>query len=137
MLDRQAPLLLQTGLVRLEMEGGRVVGATVARHGAEVRIETRLGVVLAAGGFEKSQELRDRFLPKATPTDYSLTPGLNNSGDALKAAIEIGAATEFLDHAWWVPTMRVPAPGFNNADMRAALFMERAYPHTVCVNRPG
>jgi len=137
MLDRQAPLLLQTGLVRLEMEGGRVVGATVARHGAEVRIETRLGVVLAAGGFEKSQELRDRFLPKATPTDYSLTPGLNNSGDALKAAMVIGAATEFLDHAWWVPTMRVPAPGFNNADMRAALFMERAYPHTVCVNRLG
>jgi len=119
------------------VEGGRVVGAVVVRNGAESRIETRHGVILASGGFEKNQELRDRYLPKATPTDYSLTPGLNNFGDSLKAAMEIGADTEFLDQAWWVPTMRVPAPGFNNADMRAALFMERAYPHTLCVNRLG
>ena len=137
MLDRSVPLLLHTSLVRLEVEDGRVTGAVVSRNGAEVRIETRRGVILASGGFEKNQELRDRYMPKQTPTDYSLTPGLNNSGDALKAAMEIGAETEFLDQAWWVPTMRVPAPGFNNADMRAALFMERAYPHTICVNRLG
>ena len=137
MLDRKIPLELHTALARLEMKNGKVVAAIVVRHGSEHRIETRRGVILAAGGFEKNQALRDRHLPKATPTDYSLSPGLNNSGDTLKAAMDVGADTEFLEQAWWVPTMRVPAPGFNNADMRAAMFMERAYPHTVCVNRLG
>ena len=137
MLDRHIPLVLQTGLAKLEVRKGRVGAAVVRRHGTEQRIEVRHGVILATGGFEKNQTLRDRYLPVNTPTDYSLTPGLNNSGDGLDAATAIGADTEFLDQAWWVPTMRVPAPGFNNADMRAALFMERAYPHTVCVNRRG
>jgi 3-oxosteroid 1-dehydrogenase len=137
MLDRKIPLLLNTGLARIELQRGRVCGAVVVRNGTEHTIEARHGVILAAGGFEKNQALRDRHMPKATPTDYSLSPGLNNSGDALQAATSIGADTEFLDQAWWVATMRVPAPGFNNADMRAALFMERAYPHTVCVNRLG
>jgi len=137
MLDRDVPLLLHTQLARLELVDGRVTGAVVVRHGSEHRIEVRKGVILASGGFEKSQELRDRYLPKSTPPDYSLSPNLNNSGDSLKAAMAIGADTEFLDQAWWVPAMRYPAPGFSNADVRAALFMERAYPHTLCVNRLG
>ena len=137
MLDRHIALHLHTSLARLEVKRGRVCAAIVRRHDTEFRIETRHGVILASGGFEKNQALRDRHLPKPTPTDYSLTPGLNNAGEGLEAALAIGADAEFLDQAWWVPTMRVPAPGFNNADLRAALFMERAYPHTVCVNRRG
>ena len=137
MLDRNVPLHLNTGLTRLETDSDRVSGAAIVRNGTEHRIEVRQGIILAAGGFEKNQELRDRHLPKAMPTDFSLSPGLYNSGDALTAAMAIGADTEFLDQAWWVPAVRVPAPGFNNVDMRAALFFERAYPHTVCVNRLG
>lgn len=137
MLDRAIPLHLQTRLVRFVEEDGRVVGAVAAIHGDMREIRVRHGVIVASGGFEKNQTLRDAHLLQSTPVDYSLTPGQNNTGDALLAAQAIGADSEFLEQAWWVPTMRVPAPGFNNVDMRAALFMERGYPHTVCVNRRG
>jgi len=137
MMDREIPLRLKTALESFVEEGGRVVGAVVVERGNRYTVRARRGVIVATGGFEKNQGLRDQYMPKPTPTDYSLTPGVNNVGDALKAGAKIGAATEFLDQAWWVPTMRVPAPGFNNADMRAALFMERSYPHTMCVNRNG
>jgi 3-oxosteroid 1-dehydrogenase len=137
MLDRDIPLLLHTALASLVTEGDRVVGAVARHHGVPRTLKAKHGVVLASGGFEKNEALRRKYLPVDTDIDYSLTPGLNNRGEALQAGIEIGAATEFLEQAWWVPSMRVPAPGFNNADMRAALFMERAFPHTMCVNRKG
>jgi len=137
MLDRGIPLKLKTAFSEFITEDDRVVGAVVVERGNRYSIRARHGVIVATGGFEKNQGLRDKYMPKSTPTDYSLTPGVNNVGDALTAGIAIGADTEFLDQAWWVPAMRVPAPGFNNADMRAALFMERGYPHTMCVNRNG
>jgi 3-oxosteroid 1-dehydrogenase len=137
MIDRDIPLLLQTRLVRFVEEDGRVAGAVVSTHGEHYEIRADRGVIVASGGFEKNQALRDRYLLRSSPVDYSLTPGQNNTGDALIAAQAIGADSEFLEQAWWVPTMRTPAPGYNNADMRAALFMERGYPHTMCVNRRG
>jgi len=137
MMDRDIPLKLKTVFESFVEEDGRVTGAVIVERGTRCIVRARRGVIVASGGFEKNQGLRDQYMPKPTPTDYSLTPGVNNVGDALKAGVQIGAATEFLDQAWWVPTMRVPAPGFNNADMRAALFMEKGYPHTMCVNRNG
>jgi len=137
MMDRNIPLLLNTRLASFIEEDGRVTGAVAVQRGAKVEIRAGKGVIVASGGFDKNQTLRDKHLPVSTPVDYSLTPGQNNTGDALIAGQEIGADTEFLEQAWWVPTMRVPAPGFNNVDMRAAFFMERGYPHTICVNRNG
>ena len=137
MMDRDIPLYLNTRLASFIEEDGRVAGVNAIQRGAEVEIRARRGVIVATGGFDKHQGLRDKYMPVTTPVDYSLTPGQNNTGDALVAGQAIGANTEFLDQAWWVPTMRVPAPGFNNADMRAAFFMERGYPHTICVNRNG
>ena len=137
MLKRQIPLLLNTGLDRLIRQGGRVTGAFVSRNGVRFSIYAGRGVVIATGGFEKNQTLREKYVAEAPTTDASLSPGQNNVGDGLLAGIEIGAETEFLDQVWWVPSMRVPAPAFNNADMRAGLFMERAFPHTICVNLQG
>jgi 3-oxosteroid 1-dehydrogenase len=137
MMDRNIPLLLNTRLVNFVEEDGRVTGVNAVQRGDEVTIRASKGVIVASGGFDKNQGLRDKYLPVSLPVDHSLTPGQNNTGDALIAGQAIGAETEFLDQAWWVPTMRVPAPGFNNVDMRAAFFMERGYPHTMCVNRKG
>ncbi len=137
MMDRDIPLLLNMGLTSFIEEEGRVSGVMAVNRGAPVEIRASKGVIVASGGFDKNQALRDQYLRITTPVDYSLTPGQNNTGDALIAGQKIGADTEFLDQAWWVPTMRVPAPGFNNVDMRAAFFMERGYPHTMCVNRNG
>ena len=58
---RRVPLWLNTPLLELVEEGGRVCGVVVEKDGAPFRIEARKGVLLAAGGFDHDQELRQRF----------------------------------------------------------------------------
>src|ERR1700744_2332924 len=53
-----ASLRRGTALVELVVDDGAVVGAIVERDGERRAIRTRLGVLLAAGGFEANEELR-------------------------------------------------------------------------------
>ncbi len=57
-----------TGLV---IEGGRVVGVRAERDGTEVVIRARRGVILGSGGFEKSEALREKYLPAPTDAAWS------------------------------------------------------------------
>jgi len=109
MLDRDIPLLLNTELVRLTGGSHAISGAVLNRDGREFAVSARRAVVLAAGGFEHSQELRDQYLPVSTMAQASLTPG-TNAGAALRAGIAAGADTEHLEHAWWTPVMILPDP---------------------------
>ena len=134
---RRVPILLGTRLVRFVVEDGRVTGAVVVRDGNEYRITARAGVVAAAGGFEQNQKLREQFLPGPTRATWSAAPADQNNGDALVAGIEIGAQVAMMQHAWWCPTVRMPARDTPNVDLRVGLFAERCLPHAICVNRAG
>ncbi|MDN0085495.1 FAD-dependent oxidoreductase [Crenobacter sp. SG2305] len=131
MLDRDIPLWLNSALVDLVEQGGRVSGLVVERNGQRQTLTARLGVILGAGGFERNQALRERFLPKPTQSGWTATPP-TNTGDALLAGLKLGAATGLTDHAWWAPTMHVPGE-----EKQRALFMERALPGCVMVNGQG
>lgn len=72
-----------------------------------------------------------------TPASIGASPLPPNTGDGLNAAEKIGADTEFLDKAWWCPSIRLPGPVMSSVDLRVGLFSDRALPHTVCVNREG
>src|SRR5690606_34381425 len=72
-----------------------------------------------------------------TETAWSVTPMHANTGDALLAGQAIGADIEFIHEAWWAPTVRIPAANTPNVNMRSALFIERSYAHSLCVNRLG
>lgn len=137
LLHRKVPLLLNTRLVRLVREGGRVTGAVVERDGNAQLIATRRGVILGSGGFEQNQALRDSHLPGHTDHRWSLSPPGNNAGDALLAGEAIGADSAFLDYAWWCPSVRIPARDLPNAETRSGMFAERSFPHSLCVNREG
>jgi 3-oxosteroid 1-dehydrogenase len=137
LFQRQVPVVLNTALRRLIVEDGRVAGAVVERDGNEFSIRARRGVVLACGGFEHNQVLRERHLVKPTSHEWSVTPTNYNTGAALTAGLDVGADTEFLDQAWWIPTVRLPALETPNVNVRHGLFIERAYPHSICVNRLG
>jgi len=137
LMQRKVPLLLRTRLVELLVENGRVCGAVVEHDGNQREIHASHAVILGTGGFEQNQTLRSQYLPAPTSSEWSITARNCNTGDALLAGQKINAATEFLDQAWWGPTIRLPAANTANTDMRHCLFFERGYPHSLCVNRLG
>lgn len=137
MQQRKIPLLLNTRLESFIVEDGAVKGAVVSQNSNKFCIRTHHAVIVGSGGFEQSQTLRDAYLPVRTQVEWSVTPMHNNTGDALIAGESIGADTEFLHEAWWAPTVRIPAADTPNVNMRSALFIERSYAHSLCVNRKG
>lgn len=137
MIERGIPLLLNTRMTGLVAENGRVIGVQVEREGQPETLCAARGVILASGGFERSQMLREQHLEHLTREDWSGTPQANNVGDALVAAQSIGAETEFLNEAWWAPTIRLPSRQAPNTNRHQPLFFERGMPHSLCVNRNG
>jgi 3-oxosteroid 1-dehydrogenase len=132
MMDRDIPLWLQTAMRELITdETGRVVGIVAERDGRLIRIGARKGVVLAAGGFEHNQEMREQYLPK--PTDHRWSGGVHtNTGDAIREGMRVGAATKLMSDAWWCTTITVPGE-----PMPRLSIMEKSYPGSCVVNAAG
>lgn len=94
-------------VVDLLTEGDAVVGVRYESEDGsphEVRAES---VILAAGGFESSAALRARHgVPGGA--DRTMAPAGANTGDAIEAAVRIGAAAGRLDQAWFCPGLLTP-----------------------------
>jgi 3-oxosteroid 1-dehydrogenase len=131
MLDRGIPLWLNAGAEEFVVEDGRVIGVVVMREGERVRVRARKGVILAAGGFEGSQAMREKYLPAPTRVDWTCA-NRDNTGDVIGMARDLGAGVEFMDEAWWGPVTVVP--GEENARM---LVIEKSLPGSVMVNKRG
>jgi succinate dehydrogenase/fumarate reductase flavoprotein subunit len=102
---------LNTALVELVVEDGRVVGAVVSSDGVRERIRARRGVLLAAGGFEHNDEMRARY---GVPGESRDTMGpWGNQGLAHLAGMAAGADTDLMEQAWW-------SPGLTHPDGRSA-----------------
>lgn len=132
LLDRQVPLWLNTDFRELIEEDGRVCGVVVERDGQLQRLQARRGVILGAGGFEQNQALREKYLPQPTKVTWSATPAGGNTGAALEAAQQLGAATDLMDWGWWAPSLLVPGE-----DRARGVFAERAFPGAIVVNHQG
>lgn len=95
---------------RLLVEDGRVVGVEAATEGGRRRVRAARGVLLAAGGFERSPALRkENDVPGSAA--WSMAPDGTNLGEPLEAAIAIGAATDLMDDGWWCPGVAQPDGG--------------------------
>ncbi|MBY6262093.1 FAD-dependent oxidoreductase [Azospirillum sp. 412522] len=129
--QRGIPLWLRTGLLELVAEEGRVVGAVVQQDGRKLRIRARRGVVLAAGGFERNREMRLQHMP-AVPVPTVSGSQENNTGDSIRAAAAIGAATMNLHMAWWAPVFSIPGESRGRLST-----IERALPGSILVNQAG
>ncbi|TMR03119.1 FAD-dependent oxidoreductase [Actinomadura soli] len=132
--DAGIPLWLKTtmtGLVTDEAAGGRVTGIVAAgRDGTAMRIRGRKGVLLATGGFDHNQEMRDHYLPKGGQADFAMG-ARENTGDGIRAGESLGAALDLMDDAWWMPAVRHPAGA------TIPLVSERAIPRQVIVSQDG
>jgi len=130
--DRQVPIWRETPMTELVAdESGAVIGAVVQKQGQAFRIRARKGVVLAAGGFEHNQAMREEYLPQ--PTNSAWSAGCKtNTGDAIREGMRLGAATRLMDGAWWCMTLVTPG----EPSPRLAI-MEKSYPGSCVVNLDG
>lgn len=125
------PVWTHSPLTRLLFDGDDVVGAVIDRHGAEVTVRTRRGVILATGGFDHLLDWRRKFQLESLPGDLSLGAE-GNTGDGIRIAQEVGAGTGLMDQAWWFPAF-APLPGGEPAVMLA----ERSLPGCLLVDQTG
>lgn len=129
--------LLGWGVKELVVENGRVCGVVVERFGKRKTLQARHGVIACAGGFEWNQELRNRFFTVPGDRRHSSTPEEANRGEVLEAGMALGAATEFTETGWWVPTMSIPLAAVSNFEEIHQAVFDVGRPHSVCVNRNG
>ncbi len=125
------PIWTDTELRRLTTDGGRVTGAVVGHDGREVTVTARRAVVLAAGGFDHSMAMRWKFQSESLGEHLSLGAE-SNTGDAIHAAQELGAATDLMDQAWWFPAVAPLAEG-----APSVMLAERSLPGSLIVDQHG
>jgi 3-oxosteroid 1-dehydrogenase len=104
--DGEPALWTNAALDDLIVEDGRVVGGRVTHDGSSLNIEARKGVLLAAGGFAHNAEMRRRYSgDQPNEAKWSMANG-GDTGEVLETAMRLGAKTDLLDEAWWLPTPR-------------------------------
>ncbi|MGH3243645.1 MAG: FAD-binding protein [Spirillospora sp.] len=134
--DAGIPLWLRTAMTDLVTgDDGRVTGivASGRRDGTmpvTLRIRARRGVLLATGGFDHDQEMRDKYLPEGGREDFAMG-ARENTGDGIRAGERLSAALDLMDDAWWMPAVRHPSGA------TIPLVSERAIPRMVIVSRAG
>jgi 3-oxosteroid 1-dehydrogenase len=131
LLERGVPLWLNTPAKELIVEDGRVSGVVAIRHGIEMRIQARKGVLLAAGGYERNIDLRKEH-QRSPISDHWSAANPDNTGDGIRMARAAGAAVDQMEHAWWVPTVVVPGEPY-----AYILTAEKSLPGSILVNRAG
>lgn len=135
LLQQNIPLWLESGMESLiedqSIPGGRVTGVVVKQRGKTLRLQARRGVVLATGGFENNQAMREQYLPKPTNANWTGAPRIND-GDGIRAGLALGAKLGFMNLVWGSPTVHVPG-----AASQTTLFVERCAPGCVIVNKQG
>ncbi|WP_431876601.1 3-oxosteroid 1-dehydrogenase [Amycolatopsis sacchari] len=139
--DAGVPVRLNSPLVDLVTEDGRVTG--VVTTGGEV-LHARLGVVLAAGGFERNEEMRTKYQRQPIGTEWTVGARAN-TGDAIVAGLKLGAAVDLMDDAWWGPTIPLTGgpwfalaersrPGCLMVDARGERFVNESAPYVEAVH---
>jgi 3-oxosteroid 1-dehydrogenase len=126
---KEVPVWLGTPMTGLRVTDGRVTGVEVTRGGRPALVRAGRGVLIAAGGFERNDEMRRRYQRQPTSTEWT-TGSAGNTGDGIVAGEAAGAALDLMDDAWWGPTIPLSGgPYFCLA--------ERSLPGCILVNGAG
>lgn len=126
LLQADVPIWLNTPLVELRSEAGRVTGVVVRNGDIERTLRARRGVVLACGGFEHNEPMRKQYQREPIGTDWTVGAKAN-TGDGIRAGQDLGAAVRFMADAWWGPSIPLTGgPWFCLA--------ERSLPGSIMIN---
>jgi 3-oxosteroid 1-dehydrogenase len=130
-VTRGIPVWTDAPVEELIVEQDRVVGVRTMRDGSPVLVQARQGILLASGGFAHNAEMRQEYGgDQPNSARWSIAnPG--DTGEALKAAMRIGAKTDLMDEAWWLPSPRTGRFGQSTLDQA------RQRPRTIYVDAGG
>ncbi|MBV9486261.1 MAG: FAD-dependent oxidoreductase [Frankiaceae bacterium] len=130
-LERGAEVWVDSPLEDLIADGGRVVGVRISHDGSTKQIEARRGVLLSAGGFAHNPAMRGEYGgDQPNNAKWSMAnPG--DTGEAMQAAMQLGAKTDFMDEAWWIPSPRTGRFGQSTLDQA------RQRPRAIYVDAAG
>ena len=131
--DGNPPLWTNTAMDDLIVEDGRVLGARIIRDGTPLNVEARKGVLLAAGGFGHNAEMRRRYSgDQPNEAKWSIA-NAGDTGEVLQTAMRLGAKTDLLDEAWWLPSVFIA----NGGAAAASLGSGRQRPGAIYVDSTG
>ncbi|HKP41342.1 FAD-binding protein [Mycobacterium sp.] len=131
--DGEPPVWTNAAMEDLIVDDGRVVGARVKRDDATLSIEARRGVLLAAGGFGHNADMRRQYSSDQPNEGKWSIANAGDTGEVLQTAMRLGAKTDLLDEAWWLPSVFI-ADGGNAAK---SLGSGRQRPGAIYVDGTG
>lgn len=131
--DGNPPLWTDAAMADLIVDDGRVVGVRVVRDGKPTTVEARKGVLLAAGGFGHNKEMRRRYSGNQPNEGKWSIANAGDTGEVLEAAMRLGAKTDLLDEAWWLPSVFIS----NGGAVAASLGSGRQRPGAIYVDSTG
>lgn len=137
------PIWTSTPVQELIVEDGRVTGVVALREGRQVRVQAKDGVLINTGGFSRNADMRKRFQPQPSSAQWTnANPG--DTGEVIEAAMQLGAAVDCMDEAWWVVTSLGPdeslPEGARTAKGEPLPFMHHldlSLPYSIMVDQDG
>ncbi|MFD4433301.1 3-oxosteroid 1-dehydrogenase [Nocardia sp. NPDC058497] len=145
LLQAGIPLWLNTALVELRYDDNRVSGVVIEKDGVPRVLNARHGVVIASGGFEHNEQMRKQYQREPIGTEWTVGAKAN-TGDGIRVGQALGAAVEFMEDAWWGPSIPLPRqawfclsernlPGSMIINDRGQRFMNESLPYVEATHR--
>lgn len=136
LLEHHVDIRLQARTSRLVLSADRVVGVQAKHQGQTLRLQARLGVVLAGGGFPASRQWLERYLPHPTAPATAACP--DSTGETVRLALEAGAALGkgSIDNALWFPSS-IAARKDGSIAVYPHIVLDRPKPGLIAVNAAG
>jgi 3-oxosteroid 1-dehydrogenase len=107
-------------------------------------MEARHGVLLAAGGFARNVEMRQKYscYPLSEKSITAANPG--DTGEVIQMALEMGADADCMDEAWWLSSSLGPGGTFppeailhDGTLVPFIHIFDIALPHAIVVDQDG
>ncbi|MGH6948465.1 MAG: FAD-dependent oxidoreductase [Kiloniellales bacterium] len=136
LLQRGVPVLTSTPAIGVIEAGGRVVGARLQSRQGTVAVRSRLGVVLATGGFSRHPDLRRRLLPEPLCEHSPLVESA--TGDGIRLGEQVGAhlGVDHANNSFWAPvSVRTRADG--STAVFPHFVLDRGKPGLIAIDAGG
>jgi 3-oxosteroid 1-dehydrogenase len=129
----EPPVWTNAAVEDLIVDDGRVVGARITRDGSSLNVKAHKGVLLAAGGFGHNADMRRRYSGDQPNEARWSIANAGDTGEVLQTAMRLGAKTDLLDEAWWLPSVFIADGG----SAAASLGSGRQRPGAIYVDGTG